>query len=292
MSRSLDDFDLRELSQRDERAGRRRNKNLPDRLDIVARGFGKTHGKSEDLQTLIDGARLLAADGGLDNFVNVSDVDAVAGDFFPVDFDLEIGEAADFFDVDVGGSAHFGEHGGHGVGLPRQHIKVIAENLDADGGFYAANQFVHSHRDGLRETRAHAGNVVERVPHFADQFFVSPRSSPFFARLEGNDAVALVDAIGIGGDLGASGLGNHVDDFGKSPDDFFGFGLDFQRLGKRDAGQPVCADRDGSFIEGGKKFRANKRHEGGCSGQGKRGGNDNQHGMAHAGFQQPEICVL
>ena len=82
LSRPLDDFDLRELSQRDERAGRRWNKNLPDRLDIIARGFGKTHGKSKDLQPLIDGARLLAADGGLDNFVNVSDVDAVAAIFF------------------------------------------------------------------------------------------------------------------------------------------------------------------------------------------------------------------
>jgi hypothetical protein len=115
---------------------------------------------------------------------------------------------------------------------------------------------------------------------------------PFLARSEGNDAVALVDAIWIGGDLGASGPGNHVDDFGKSLNDFFGFGLDFQRLGKRDAGQPTCADRDGSFIESWKEFRANKRHESRGSGQSERGGNDNQHGMAHARLQQREIDAL
>jgi hypothetical protein len=78
---------LLRLSQRNECAGRR-GTNLPDRLASLRADSGK-RGESKTFKPR-KRARLLAADGDLDNFVNVSDVDAVTGRFFPVDFDLEI----------------------------------------------------------------------------------------------------------------------------------------------------------------------------------------------------------
>ena len=106
LRRAFGDVDLGELAERNERAARRRNENFLDRLDIVARCFGKTHGEAENFQAFINLARFLAADGGLDHVLNVGDVDAVARDLVAVDFDLQIGQAADFLDVDVGRAAH------------------------------------------------------------------------------------------------------------------------------------------------------------------------------------------
>ena len=76
---------------------------------------GKAHGEAEDFQAFIDFARFLPADGGLDDVLNVGDVDAVARDLVAVDFDLEIGEAADFLDVDVRRAAHLAEHARDGI---------------------------------------------------------------------------------------------------------------------------------------------------------------------------------
>ena len=72
-----------------------------NRLIVIARTFGKTHGEAEDLQAFIDPARFLAADGGFDDIVDVGDVDAVAGDFVAVDLDLKIRKAAHLLDINV-----------------------------------------------------------------------------------------------------------------------------------------------------------------------------------------------
>jgi hypothetical protein len=79
-----------------------------------------------------------------------------------------------------------------------------AENLGADGGFCAADRFVTRIAMAGRNSRS-CQDVVQRVTHFDDQLFMRCGGRPFLASTEVTMR-SLVDAIGIGGDLGASSL--------------------------------------------------------------------------------------
>lgn len=65
--------------------------NGPDRLDILAAHFWQSDGNAEAFLTFLNDRRFLAADGCLDDFVDVGDVNTVAGDLGPVDIDLDLG---------------------------------------------------------------------------------------------------------------------------------------------------------------------------------------------------------
>ena len=122
---------------------------------------GKAHSEAEDFHPFINLRRFFAADCHFHDILHVGDIDAVAGDLGAVDLDAEVGQAADLFHFDVRRSAHCAEDAGDGFAFLLQHVEIFAENLDADGGFDAADHFIDPHGDGLRES-------WPRVPGISD----------------------------------------------------------------------------------------------------------------------------
>src|SRR5207302_9793605 len=79
------DLDPGELAERDLGAVGGGDADVGDAVEGGARGLGEAYGDVEVALALPEGGRGLAADGGLDDVLDVGDVEAVAGDRLAVD---------------------------------------------------------------------------------------------------------------------------------------------------------------------------------------------------------------
>ncbi len=87
--RAVGDLDVGEFAQRNFLPAGRNDGNVADLVGIVAVFAFETHDEVELLFLLHDLRRHVAADGGLDQRVDVGDVDAVARDLGAVDIDAQ-----------------------------------------------------------------------------------------------------------------------------------------------------------------------------------------------------------
>ena len=183
--------------------------------------FWKTHREAENLQSFINFARFLAADRGLDDVLHVGNVDAVARDLVAIDFDLQISEPADLFDVDIRRAAALSPST-RATASPfcfstsRSSPKILIPMAD----FTPLTSSSTRNAIGCEKLDATPGNSASASRIFSTSSSLDFVGRPFLARLERDDHIAEFDAHRIGSDVGAAGFRNHVDDFRKLFEDF------------------------------------------------------------------------
>ena len=102
----------------------------------------------------------------------------------------------------------------------------------------------------------------------------------------------LFTPFGIGGDVGAARLGNHVNDFGELFQNLFSAIFQVERLRQRDAGDAKRLHGNRAFIQRRQKLRADARHERERAGQCEHRRENHEPRMTHARLEQHKIDVL
>ncbi len=110
---------------------------------IVAVLLLEAHDQVELLFALHHLGRHIAADGRLDQAVDVGDVQPIPGNPGAVDFDGEAGLPKLLDQRHVPDAAHLLQHVFDGPALLLQRVQVGAENFDGQGAFQSRFRFVH-----------------------------------------------------------------------------------------------------------------------------------------------------
>ena len=107
------------------------------------------------------------------------------------------------------------------VALFLQRLQIVAEDLDGQLAFHAADGFFHVVGDGLREIPDHAGNLLELAVHGRDQLFLVlvKHRPPFFLGLQIDEIFGVEEAGGIGAVVGPAHLAGALRNFGKRAQD-------------------------------------------------------------------------
>ena len=138
------------------------------RLLVFAEGAGVADADGEPLAAFDGRGDRLAAQGRLDDVLNVADVDAVAGRLLAVDVDLQVAFADDLVGEDVDRAGDLLEHGGDLLRDLLDLVQVVAEDLHADHRAHAGGQHVDAVDDRLGPDVAPAGHLDDGV-HFLEQ---------------------------------------------------------------------------------------------------------------------------
>src|SRR5207248_11185885 len=120
----------------------------------------ETHREAENLHSVIDFRGFFSADGHFHDVLHIGDIDSVTRDPVAIDLDSQVSQSANFFHIYVRGSANCAENAGDGFALGLQKIEIFPKNLDADGGFDAADHFIDPHRDRLGKAGRQPGNLA------------------------------------------------------------------------------------------------------------------------------------
>lgn len=154
-----------------------------------------------------------AADAGLNNVLDVGEVEVVTGGGGAVDLDKELGGTGDLIDLDVAGAGDFGEDVGNLVGVLEEGVEVFAEEFEGEFGLYAFEEFIDGHFDGLGVVDDDAGWCADGLAECFDHGVAVVGCVPFLGR--GHDEVEFggVDGVGMGTDFAASDAGDDFVDF-------------------------------------------------------------------------------
>ena len=156
LRRAVHEGNVRQLTQRHPRAGGSLHPEPLDPLNVLPLRFREAHQNAKRLLAFEDARRFSAANGGVDQIIDVGHIDPVPGNARSVDVDLQIRQTADALDVDVRRPGNFAENAGRLLGFLFEHIEVVTDNLDGDGGFHAADKFVDAVLNGLRHVESGA----------------------------------------------------------------------------------------------------------------------------------------
>src|SRR5262245_37316175 len=112
---------------------------------------------------------MLAADGDLDDVLDVGGRQAVARQRAPVQPDRQHGQPADLLGLDVGGPGNLLNDALYATRHLQQRIEIVAEYLDADVAADARDQLVEAHLDWLGEFVIVARNFLDPLFNGRDE---------------------------------------------------------------------------------------------------------------------------
>ena len=233
---------------------------------LAARRGGVPDDDVERPLALVDHARLRPADGRRDEFVDLLDRHADAGERGAVGPDDELREARRLLGRHVGPALGLREDRRDLGGGRVEDVVVLAVHLHGHVAADARDELVRPHLDGLEELHARAGHVFERLGHRLDELLLRPHVAvdlgPLAAVLEDHVRVGDLDAHRVRRDLGAARARHHRDDLGERLDAALDLGRDLERLGERDARQADDLDREVALVEARQELAAEPReHE-------------------------------
>src|ERR1700677_2584789 len=181
--------DVSQFAQRNIPVGARRGR-ISHRDGTNGRNAGAVFGVQPDRQVELsipfeDGCRIGAAECSLNHGIDVTGIETVAGGFFAVDLDVEIGLTEQVKYAEVGNALNLGHLGHHLGGQRFQRLQIWSDDLDRIGALDARKGFLDVVLDILREVEANSRQfLAEFLLQLLGQFFLGEVGRPFVKRLE------------------------------------------------------------------------------------------------------------
>jgi hypothetical protein len=114
-----------------------------------------------------------AANGGLDDVVDVLRLKTIARGFQPVDGDHQAGLAGDIEDANVGDAGNLLHDAGDLIGDVRQIVEVVTEELERIFAFDARHRLLDVVLDVLREIEIDAGILLKAAGDGGDELLLA-----------------------------------------------------------------------------------------------------------------------
>ena len=248
--------------ERDLRAVRRGDEDVADGLRVVAELRFQAHHQVELLFALHHLRRGSPADGGLDQAVDVGDVQAVAGDFGAVDVHRQA-RLAEFLDQrDLLDPAHPFQHALDRLCLWFERLQVRPEYLDRQGAFQAGLGFIHGVFGGLGVVEDDAGKRLELLVDGLDQLRLRVIGAvPFAVRLEPDEEFHVEEAGRVGAVIRPAMLGGDHGDFGERAENLAHLRRDLARFLEGDRVGHGGANPQRAFIQVRHELVADRRNQ-------------------------------
>ncbi len=141
--RPFANFDLRQVTQRDQRAGGGGKQDIADILDAVPELFRIAEDQIKASLSLVDARGRFLTDGGGDDFANVGHVNAMPGNFLTIDINHQIGLAEQLLHPHVAYAFHGSQDRLDFICRTPQHREILAQDLDRRFRPDPREQFVH-----------------------------------------------------------------------------------------------------------------------------------------------------
>ena len=141
--RAVLDLDICEFLERDLLSARRGDRNVRDLLRRVPVLFLEAHDEIELLFLLHHFCRNISPDGGLDQGVDVVDIETVAGNLGAIDLDVEAGLSEFLHQRHIADSAHILKDLLDRFAFRLQRIEVRPEHLDRQRTLETGLRLVH-----------------------------------------------------------------------------------------------------------------------------------------------------
>ena len=196
--------DLRHLVQRHLRTVGRVEQQVAQRVDVAALLFAQPHDHVETPLAFPDLGRRPAAERGLDDVLDVGDVQSIAGGAFTVDLDLQLRNAAGAVDE---GAADASDRRDELQALRRsslQHARIRPEHLDDDLAVDLRDDSSTLSRMGCEKVGLMPGMSSSTLLHLDDQLFLGDVRTPLGSRLQIDQHLHHVDRLRIGAVVGAA----------------------------------------------------------------------------------------
>ncbi len=265
---------------------------LADGFWVVAVLWGVADEDVEASDAFKDESGAGTADAGLNDVLDVGDVEVVTCGGGAVDLDEELWGAGDLVDLDIAGAFDFGEDGGDLVGVMEEGVEVFAEDFEGEFCLDAFEEFVDGHFDGLGVVYDDAGGVADGFAEGFNHGFGIVGDAPLGGGCHEEVEFGGVDGVGVGTDFAASDAGDDFVDFG----DFEEASLD--GLGHvsggvdGDGGCHLEFDDEGAFVEAWGEFGAEAWDEGESEGEDEEGGEAGEAGACDEGCEDSAVGVL
>ena len=233
-----------------------------------------------------------AADTGLNDVLDVGDVEVVTCGGGAVDLDEELGGTGDLIDLDIAGAFDFTEDGRDLVGVMEEGVEVFAEDFEGEFCLDAFEEFVDGHFDGLGIIDDDARGMPDGFAEGFDHGFGIVGDAPFGGGSHEEVEFRGVDGVGVGTDFAAPDAGDDLVDFG----DFEEASLD--GLGHvsggvdGDGGCHLEFDDEGAFVEARGEFGAEARDESEAEGEDEEGGEAGETRACDEGGKDSAVGVL
>ena len=281
-------FDAGQTSQRNLGAGGRWHEHRAQGRQVVAQlpAVAKVHRVAR--QAFDRGRQVGAANGGLNDVLDVANGQAVAGNRFAVDVEVQVAAPHHPLGIDAGGSGQRPYDRFDFLAEPLKLRQVRAPDLDADGCADAGGEHVDAgldwHRPSVGEPRHLDGGV-----HLLGQPLRRHPRPPFALGLELDRGFDHRQGCGIGRGVRAAELAEDVLDFGKGAQDPIRLLHDLGGLGDGDAGQRGRHVEQVAFPEPGHEL-GTEAHPRQCGqGQPQDRGTENEDLEAHCACQQRPV---
>ena len=288
---ALPHFEARQAAHGDIFTTRRLEQDALNGRHTVAERFRIADDGLEAPFTLVDVGGGNARDRGLDDVVDVADVEAMPGDRRAVDDGIEVMLARDPVDLDIAGARNGGRDTCDVIGQPEQHREVVAEDLDRDVRAHTCHHFVDAVRDRLRHDRIDAGEAGHHLPDVLGDVILRPPGA-VLGTDQLNHEVALVVAGRVDGRLPASETRDDVFHPRDGPQTAHRLGLHADRLVEGDVGDAVHIRGDGAFPQLGDERSAEERHQRDGPREGHHRRTDRQPGAGQCTGQQGPVGAL
>src|SRR5262249_36030215 len=198
-----------------------RDRQTTDRLYVLSIFWREPNDQREVpiASLLIEIARGLPADGGLNRRIDVTGRQPITCGGLAVDIDTQGRLAERGEDCEIGYTAYLAHRGFDLVRGLRQHDDVVADQLDRVLAFDAGYSFLDIVLDVLREVEVDAWKLrLQSFVDLLDELVLGHAPAPFLCRLERGKKFSVEEAGSIGAVVGPSLLGYDRLDFRKIPD--------------------------------------------------------------------------
>ena len=204
----------------------------------------------------------VAADGRLDQAVDVGDVQSVTGDLGAVDLDGETGLSEFLHQGHIADSAHAFQDLLDGFALLLQRIQIGAEDLDGQGALQARFRLIHRVFRRLGVIEGDAGKCLELLVDGLDQAGLGAiGAGPLRVGLQIDVELDIEKAGGVRAVVGPGQFGGDRGDFGEGAQDVAHLGRDFCRLVEGDGVRHGRAHPQRAFIQLRHELGADARDE-------------------------------
>src|SRR5262249_17930375 len=185
--------DLGDLVQSDVQSSGSVNQDVPDGPDVISRFVADSRRHLEAFFAFPNFSRRFSTYGGLDDILNVGNVQSVTRRPLAIDLDLQLGNFTHPVDKRAGdaGDPRYGIEYFPGLVLDRRGFG--AENFHNDLPVDLGNTFQNVIPNGLRETRLDARNIVQRALDLRNELLLGDLSSPGRGGLKVDEKFRHVD---------------------------------------------------------------------------------------------------
>ena len=255
-------LDVREFLERNLLSAGRGHQDIADLLRIVPVLAFEAHDEIELLFFLHHLGGHVPADGGLNQGIDVGDVQTVTGDPGAVDLDGQTRLPELLHQGHVADAAHPLQDLLDGLALLLKRVQVGTEDLDRQGAFQAGFRLVHRILRRLRVVENDSGKCLELLVDGLDQPGLGAiRAGPLRVGFETDVKLDVEKAGRIGAVVGSAQLRGDRGDFGKGVQYVAHPGRDLRRFVERNGVGHRCAHPQRAFIQMRHELGADARNE-------------------------------